>query len=217
VPEERTREDVEFLTRVLPPPPARVLDVGCGLGRHMTALAELGYVCVGVELDAEISSEAREHGLDVRTLDMRNLHQIEDPFDAVISMWASFGYFDDDTNAAVLAAMSDILKLRGGVLVLDLQNPAFYATREGARELRPGVIETKHVLDGRLYVEHDYGARFEWRLYEAEEVAALLPSLTLVEVDTSPESPRLRLVFHASPASSGASAASPTTRAATVR
>ena len=216
MPEERTREDVEFLERVLPSPPARVLDVACGLGRHMTALAARGYVCVGVELDAEISSEAREHGLDVRTLDMRNLHQIEDPFDAVILMWASFGYFDDDTNAAVLAAMADLLRSRG-VLVLDLQNPAFYASREGTREIRSGVVETKQVLDGRLYVEHDYGARFEWRLYEADEVAALLPSLTLVEVDAPPESPRLRLVFHASPASSGASAASPTTRAATVR
>jgi SAM-dependent methyltransferase len=217
VPAERTREDVEFLTRVLPAPPARVLDVACGLGRHLTALTALGYVCVGVELDPEISSEAREHGLDVRTLDMRNLHQIEDPFDAVISMWASFGYFDDDTNAAVLAAMADVVALPGGVLVLDLQNPSFYAAREGMRKIRRGVVETSSVLDGRLYVEHDYGARFEWRLYEAEEVAELLPSLTLVEVDTAPDSPRLRLVFHASPASSGASAASPTTRAATVR
>jgi SAM-dependent methyltransferase len=217
VPEERTREEVEFLQRVLPSPPGRVLDVGCGLGRHMVALNALGYVCVGVENDPEIASEAREHGLDVRTLDMRSLHQIEDPMDAVISMWASFGYFDDETNAAVLAAMADVLMLRRGVLVLDLQNPAFYATRQGAREIRPGVTETKQVLDGRLYVEHDYGAQFEWRLYEAEEVAALLPSMVLVEADASPDSPRLRLVFHASPASSGASAASPTTSAATVR
>jgi SAM-dependent methyltransferase len=217
MPEERTRDDIAFLERVLPAPPARVLDVACGLGRHMTELAARGYVCVGVEQDPEISSEAREHGLDVRTLDMRSLHQIEDPFDAVISMWASFGYFDDDTNAAVLAAMADILKLNGGVLVLELQNPAYYAARQGTRKIRPGVVETTSVLDGRLYVEHDYGARFEWRLYEAAEVVALLPSFTLADVEVSADAPRQRLVFHASPASSGASAASPTTRAATVR
>jgi SAM-dependent methyltransferase len=217
VPEARTREEVEFLERVLPPPPARVLDVACGLGRHMIALAARGYVCVGVEVDAEIASEVRERGFDVRTLDMRSLHQIEDPFDAVISMWASFGYFDDDTNAAVLAGMADILLLSGGVLVLDLQNPAFHASRQGEREIRPGIVETTSVRDGRLYVEHDYGARFEWRLYEAEELAALLPSFTLVENDASPDSPRMRLVFQASPASSGASAASPITSDATVR
>jgi SAM-dependent methyltransferase len=205
-----------FLERVLPAPPARVLDVACGLGRHMVELTKRGYVCVGVEVDSEIAEEARAHDLDVRTLDMRSLHQVEGPFDAVISMWASFGYFDDDTNAAVLTSMADVVKLRGGVLVLELQNPAFYESRQGSRELRPGIIETKSVRDRRLYVEHDYGARFEWRLYEADEVAALLSSLTLVEVESSPDSPMVRLVFQASPASSGARAASPITSDATV-
>jgi hypothetical protein len=182
----------------------------------MVELTERGYVCVGVEADPEIAEEARSRDLDVRTLDMRSLHQIDGPFDAVISMWASFGYFDDDTNAAVLAAMADVVKLRGGVLVLDLQNPAFYETRQGPWQLRPGITETKSVRDGRLYVEHDYGARFEWRLYEAGELAALLPSLRLVEAESSPDSPQMRLVFQASPASSGASAPSPMTSDATV-
>jgi SAM-dependent methyltransferase len=205
-----------FLGRVLPAPPARVLDVGCGLGRHMVELTKRGYVCVGVEADPEIAEEARSHDLDVRTLDMRSLHQIEGPFDAVISMWASFGYYDDETNAAVLAAMADALTLPGGLLVLDLQNPVFYDSRQGPWELRPGITETKAIRDGRLYVEHDYGARFEWRLYEVEELSALLPSLTLVEAESSPDSPQMRLVFQASPASSGASAASPMTSDATV-
>jgi 2-polyprenyl-3-methyl-5-hydroxy-6-metoxy-1,4-benzoquinol methylase len=40
---ERTEDDVGFLVRVLPPAPARILDVACGFGRHMRALAELGY------------------------------------------------------------------------------------------------------------------------------------------------------------------------------
>jgi hypothetical protein len=182
----------------------------------MVELTKSGYVCVGVEADPEIAEEARAHELDVRTLDMRDVHQVEGPFEAVISMWASFGYFDDDTNAAVLTAMADALTLPGGVLVLDLQNPAFYESRQGPWELRSGITETKSVREGRLYVEHDYGARFEWRLYEADELAALLPGLTLVEVESTPDSPQMRLVFHASPASSGASAASPMTSDATV-
>jgi len=41
------------------PPPARVLDAGCGTGRVAIRLAELGYDCVGVDLDASMLAVAR--------------------------------------------------------------------------------------------------------------------------------------------------------------
>jgi ubiquinone/menaquinone biosynthesis C-methylase UbiE len=52
VPEERTRDDVAFLVRVLPPPPARVLDVGGGTGISEPLFpASTLYVCL--DLDRE--------------------------------------------------------------------------------------------------------------------------------------------------------------------
>ncbi|WNM33593.1 class I SAM-dependent methyltransferase [Streptomyces sp. Li-HN-5-11] len=39
---------------------ARVLDAGCGTGRVMIRLAELGYDCVGVDLDASMLAVARQ-------------------------------------------------------------------------------------------------------------------------------------------------------------
>jgi SAM-dependent methyltransferase len=216
VPEDVTAEETEWLAAVLPPPPARVLDVACGLGRHMHALAARGYECVGVELEPAIAAEARAAGLDVRTLDMRELEHVEGDVDGVISMWASFGWFDDETNAHVLRSMAR--KLRpGGVLVLDVWTPSFFEAHQGTREIRPGMLETRRVRDGRLEVEYDSGERFAWVLYEPAELAARVPDLTLATVDSSPERPRTRLVFHASAASSGASAAAPSTSDATVR
>ncbi|MGS2641372.1 class I SAM-dependent methyltransferase [Streptosporangium sp. LJ11] len=41
------------------PPGARVLDAGCGTGRVAIRLAELGYDCVGVDLDASMLDVAR--------------------------------------------------------------------------------------------------------------------------------------------------------------
>lgn len=38
-----TAREVAFLLDVLPPPPATVLDVACGSGRHARALLERGY------------------------------------------------------------------------------------------------------------------------------------------------------------------------------
>ena len=206
---------MEFLRSVLPPPPARVLDVACGLGRHMSPLAAAGYECVGVELDDEIAAEARGAGLDVRTMDMRDVEQLPGTFDAVLSMWASLGWFDDETNARVLRALAAKVA-PGGVLVLEVFDRAWFEPRQGPYELRPGIVETKRIEDSRLFVEYDRGGVFEWRLYEPEELAAG-SGLALGAVDRSPDSARMRVVLHASPASSGASAAEPRTSDATVR
>ena len=44
----------------LVPAGARVLDAGCGTGRVMIRLAELGYDCVGVDLDPSMLAVARQ-------------------------------------------------------------------------------------------------------------------------------------------------------------
>lgn len=216
MPPERTETEAEWLAAVLPAPPARVLDVACGLGRHMLALEARGYETVGIEIDPGLAREARAAGLDVREIDMRALDEVEGDFDGVICMWASFGWFDADGNARVLRDMA--AKLRpGGAVVLDIYNPTFFEAHQGAWEVRPGLVETKTVQDGQLLVEYDYGERFYWQLYEPEELVAIVPALALAAVDRSDDRPRMRIALKASPASSGASAASPTTSDATVR
>src|SRR5439155_14213729 len=128
-------------------------------------------------------------------------HGFEGEFEGVLSMWASFGCFDDETNAEVLRAMAGKVAL-GGRLVLDVWMPSFFKTHQGAREIRPGIVETKSVRDGRLCVEYDYGERFDWRLYEPEELAEL-SGLRLVTACADwteaqpppPEIPRYQLVL----------------------
>jgi len=199
VPQEQTEREADFLARVVPR--GRVIDVCCGLGRHMRALEARGYECVGVEREPALVAEARAAGLDVRELDMRDLRAVEGEFEAVLSMWASFGWFDDKTNAGVLSQLAAKVA-PGGRLVLDVWMPAFFETHQGAREIRPGIVETKSVRDGRLYVEYDYGERFDWQLYEPEELADLsgLEPITACSDWTetqplSPDLPRYQLVL----------------------
>ena len=44
----------------LVPPPARILDAGCGTGRVATQLTSLGYHCVGVDADADMIGVAQQ-------------------------------------------------------------------------------------------------------------------------------------------------------------
>jgi SAM-dependent methyltransferase len=199
-----TAREVDFLARVLPAPPASVLDVPCGFGRHAVALRQLGYAVTGVERDPEVAAEARAAGIVVLELDVRNLGAVPRAFDAVICMWASFGWFDDRTNAEVFAAMA--AKTRD-TLVLDVYCPAFFRTHEGRRDNR-GADEDRQVVGNRLRTVLDYadGSRdsFEWRLYEPEELADLGRSVGLTldvvaadfaEAPPTSETPRMQLVF----------------------
>ena len=122
--------DVALLAEWLPR--GRVLDVCCGFGRHKRGLEERGWEVVGVERDPEVAAAA-----GALCLDMRELHQVDGTFDAVICMWASFGYFAPAENRRVLEAMIEKLK-PGGRLVLELFNGEFFVPRQGVREISPG-------------------------------------------------------------------------------
>jgi hypothetical protein len=60
----------------------------------------------------------------------------------VICLWSSFGWFDDATNGRVLAAMARRLAA-GGVIVLDVYQPAFLARHHGLRVRREHGIEVR--------------------------------------------------------------------------
>lgn len=166
----RTAADVAFLRRVLPLPAfRRVLDVACGSGRHKRALGPLGYEVVGVDSDPSVAPDV--------VADMRDLDGLPRDFDAVVNLWASFGWFDEAENARVFAGLAERLR-PGGRLVLDLYNRTFFEGRSPeTRELAPGVTERSHVAENRRRVEVRYpdGAvdRFEWQLFSAEELRGL--------------------------------------------
>lgn len=105
---------------------AKILDVGCGYGRLSNGLAKAGYEVVGCDINPAFldiaQSEAGHDELRVRyqQCDMRAIVAAEE-FDAVISWFTSFGYFDDTHNRDVLQRLRTALK-PDGKLVMDLNN-----------------------------------------------------------------------------------------------
>src|SRR5262249_49480908 len=65
MPLEQTLAEADFLQKMLQvAPPARLLDVPCGGGRHSLALAERGYAVTGVDLSQEFLQAARHLAAD---------------------------------------------------------------------------------------------------------------------------------------------------------
>jgi SAM-dependent methyltransferase len=105
----------------------RVLDLGCGFGRHAVAMLEAGLDAVGLDLSSDLldlapSTEGGE-ALAERLLrgDMRELPFAAGAFDSVTMLFSSFGYFDDSGNARVLDEVARVLR-QGGTAVFDLMN-----------------------------------------------------------------------------------------------
>lgn len=211
-----TADEVAFVTRNLPRPDyRRILDVCCGPGRHSRPLAEQGYEVVGIDLDETVLAKARRETAGKATYihqDMRRLEEIPGQFDGVLSLWQSFGYFNEATNRDVLRQMSEKLR-RDGRLILDIYNRNFFEKNQGTQELeRNGVVVTvTNSMSGnrhtsRLVYGESGGDTFEWQLYTPEEICEIAAEFGLelvlmcTECDerkpVSPEKPRINLVFY---------------------
>jgi len=98
-----TNNEVSFLVDALGlESGSRVLDVGCGPGRHAYALAERGIEVVGVDISerfVELATRSAPPGATFRRLDARAL-PFDGEFDAVISLCqGAFGLVGTDATS----------------------------------------------------------------------------------------------------------------------
>lgn len=138
--DERTLVEVEGIRDLLGiEPGAKILDVGCGWGRHSLELARQGFRMTGIDLSPRLLQEAEKHSaeekLDVRWIsaDMREL-AFHGEFDAAISMFSSLGYFlSDDDDLAVLRGIREALA-PDGLLLLECMHRDLIAREFAERD-----------------------------------------------------------------------------------
>ena len=127
-----------LVARLRPGPAARMLDLGCGAGRHANHLAAKGFRVTGLDLAAGSIREAAGQA-SPGTRFAR--HDMREPFgdaayDYVFNFFTSFGYFDTlNEHLAVIWNVAHALEL-GGKLVMDYLNVRYAEARLTAREIK---------------------------------------------------------------------------------
>jgi SAM-dependent methyltransferase len=222
-----------FVLRMLPVTPEwRILDVGCGSGRHLAFLRKQGYLrCLGLDLSLSLLRDARAEGQAVARGDMRHLPYRRAGFDLVTSFFTSFGYFatfEEDVEA--LAEMVSVLK-PGGFLFLDLINKGHLVRHLVGRDSRSvdgALVEQRRRLEGPLEgpgtvvvkeidISRPDGSKESYqervRLYPLQDMLALASRFGLKHIGTfgdekgcayrSEDSPRMAILFQTGAAPRG--------------
>ena len=110
--------EASFCAAMLPPD-ARVLDAGCGTGRVAIRLDELGFSCVGVDVDESMLAVARRaapqvpwHRADLATLTPADLAGAAG-FDLVVMAGNVVPLLAEGTVGRSVAALAALLRPRG--------------------------------------------------------------------------------------------------------
>jgi len=156
------RDRVEFavtlraLAEYLPPPPARVLDIGGGPGRYSIELSRRGYDVTLADISAaELSlaeQKASEQGVRISALvkaDARDLTVFEDGrFDAVLLMGPLYHLLEEaDRRRAVAEA---VRVARTGGIVMATNITRYAAIRWWAKHLPMQVVERADVYEAQV-------------------------------------------------------------------
>lgn len=193
--QEQAEAEVAFVVGQLEiTPQDLVLDLCCGYGRHLRALAAHGIPVVGVDLSEPLLRQApRGDGIEIVCADMRRLPFTGGAvgFTVLVNFFTSFGYFDsDDENRAAAREMARVLR-PGGRFLLDLMN--LRATTDSLvprteRSAGPFEVVEERTFDEKRrrlekhirLVDTRSGERKEYvesvRVYEEDEIRELLAS-----------------------------------------
>lgn len=203
-PPSLARDDVRLALELAQVEPGKpVADLGCGYGRHLTALMLAGHTPLGIDRSPLLLREAQRTGAPLLRADLRALPLHEGTLSAAFCFYSSMFLGTHEDARAALAEAARVLRPRGS-LVITTDNPVRLAARPSA-ELAEDVPGLGRVVEHSAYdaaanvdtvtkkVTTPGGevlsATFVIRYYPPPELAALARAAGLELIRLSPDAP----------------------------
>ncbi len=103
-------------------PKSKVLDAGCGKGRHSIEIEKLGHIVTGIDLSKnsiKFAKQFENSNLNFLVHDISKPLNIE--FNLVLNLFTSFGYYEKDKDLEILLSLEKNLD-KNGTGVIDFFN-----------------------------------------------------------------------------------------------
>lgn len=103
-------------------PKSKILDAGCGKGRHSIEIEKLGHIVTGIDLSKnsiKFAKQFENSNLNFLVHDISKPLNIE--FNVVLNLFTSFGYYDKDKDLEILLSLERNLD-KNGTGVIDFFN-----------------------------------------------------------------------------------------------
>ena len=185
-------------------PPDRIMDVGCGPGRHSLELSRRGYEVTGIDINenylkSAVEAAGKEHP-DIPPVflncDMRNI-KTDKPFRGAFSFFQSLGYFENpEEDQEVCTGIYNVLEPDGWFLVeMDGKETTAANFEERTWIERDGrIILLEYEAEGAWSMLHNrwqfrdtdgswHEYEFSYRLYSAVELGELLEKAGFASIE----------------------------------
>lgn len=181
----------------------KILDIGCGTGRHDVELAKRGYDVTGIDLSPSMIEKAKENArranvnIEFNVADARNPH-FENEFDLVIMLCeGGFPLMEtDEMNFKILKNAAKALK-EGGKFIFTTLNglyPLYHSVKDFMDENMVDGVSKDNSFDlmtfrdiSNFEIEDDDGnlkvLKANERYYVPSEISWLLKSLKFNKID----------------------------------
>jgi len=201
---EGTTGEVDFIEKEIDfDKSLKILDIGCGTGRHTIELTRRGYDITGIDLSESMLNKAREKAkkcnFDANSIaaDARQL-PFENEFDLVIMICeGAFPLMEtDEMNFQILKNAAKALKKNGKLIFTTLNGlyPLFHSVKDFINSNSPSQINHENTFDlmtfrdvYQLEIEDDQGQKLflncNERYYVPSEITWLLKSLNFHKID----------------------------------